>query len=110
MSLEEENELQHSQRRVLASASQRQAADGCVPCSPALEMVTQLDGGRILMPRLMIVAVVTSTILANSFSKVFQQTIIMAHGLIDCTAVIIYLQGKLGVINGPGINISTILN
>lgn len=40
------------------------------------------------------------------FSKAFQQAVTGAHGLIDCTAVIVCLQGKLGVINRLGINSS----
>lgn len=44
----------------------------------------------------------------NSFNKAFQQAVTGAHGLIDCTAVIVCLQGKLEVINGLGINSSTI--
>lgn len=45
----------------------------------------------------------------NSLSKAFQPAVTVAHGLIDCTAVVVYLQRKLGVINELGINSSTIL-
>ena len=45
----------------------------------------------------------------NSFSKAFQQAVTVAHALIDGTAVVVCLQGKLGAINGLGINSSTIL-
>jgi hypothetical protein len=63
----------------------------CRPSVPATQMVTQSDAQILITPPP-----------SNSFSRDLQQAIAVAHGLTNCTAVIVCLQGKLGVINGWG--------
>lgn len=62
-------------------------------------IVTQPDGMILITPPQ-----------PESFSTAFQQTVTVSHGLKDCTAVMVCLKGKSGLINGLWINSTTVLH